>query len=238
MKPVFLDTETTGTLPEDRLCQVAYKMEGEMKCELFMPILPIKIEAMAVHHITQKMLDGKPAFEKSQMQTDLSELLTGDEAVLVAHNAAFDVDMLKRDGVDAKNMICTLKVARQLDPEAVIPRYALQYLRYYLDLDVEAVAHDAAGDVLVLEGLFERLVEKMRKQMSVDSMDDIYKEMMAISARPSLLRRIHFGKHAGKKLDDVLREDRSYLTWLLNKKQQEPEGEKDWIHTLKYYLAL
>jgi len=236
MKPVFLDTETTGILPEDRLCQVAYKINDEMKCELFTPSLPIKIEAMAVHHITPKMLEGKPAFEGSQMCTDLAELLSGDDAVLVAHNAAFDVGMLQREGVKPKNVICTLKLARHLDTEAAMPRYGLQYLRYLLDLDVEAVAHDAAGDVAVLERLFGRLLEKMQSATS-SSGDNIYREMMEISARPSLLRRIHFGKHAGKKLDDLAHEDRGYLEWLLGQKKQNPYGEEDWIYTLEYYLA-
>lgn len=236
MKPIFLDTETTGILPEDRLCQVAYKCDGEMRCELFAPPLPIKIEAMAVHHITPKMIEGKPAFEGSAYQTELAELLTSDDAVMVAHNAAFDVGMLRLEGVKPRNVICTLKVARHLDTEGAIPKFGLQYLRYYLDLDVEATAHDAAGDVLVLERLFERLHERMQGSTSASG-DGILKEMIDISARPSLLRRIHFGKHAGKRLDDLIHEDRGYLEWLLTQKKQQPYGEDDWIYTLEHYLA-
>ena len=43
---IFLDTETTGTGPEDRLCQIAFKPEGEPAvCELFNPGRPIAIDA-------------------------------------------------------------------------------------------------------------------------------------------------------------------------------------------------
>ncbi len=44
---IFLDTETTGTEKEDRLCQLAYKLEtGEIVNELLKPPLPISIIAM------------------------------------------------------------------------------------------------------------------------------------------------------------------------------------------------
>jgi len=63
---IFLDTETTGTSEKDRLCQLAYKLEtGEIVNELFKPPLPIAIEAMSIHHITNEMVAGQPAFKES-----------------------------------------------------------------------------------------------------------------------------------------------------------------------------
>ena len=39
---IFLDTETTGTGPDDRLCQIAFKPEvGPAICELFNPNMPM-----------------------------------------------------------------------------------------------------------------------------------------------------------------------------------------------------
>jgi DNA polymerase III epsilon subunit-like protein len=53
---IFLDTETTGTGPEDRLCQIAFKPEGAPAvCETFNPGMPISIDAMAIHHITNRV---------------------------------------------------------------------------------------------------------------------------------------------------------------------------------------
>ncbi len=58
---IFLDTETTGTGLDDRLCQIAFKPEdGLAVCELFNPGMPISIDAMAVHHITNKMVQEYP----------------------------------------------------------------------------------------------------------------------------------------------------------------------------------
>ena len=65
--------------------------------------------------------------------------------VMVAHNAAFDVDMLKKEGIELKSVICTLKLARYFDKDGVIPMYGLQYLRYYLKLKVNATPLTAWG---------------------------------------------------------------------------------------------
>lgn len=95
---VFLDTETTGIGKEDRLCQLAYKMEGgSVVNELFNPGRPISIEAMRVHHITNDMVENQPPFRQSETWQRLREVLGVDENVLVAHNAVFDVQMLKRE---------------------------------------------------------------------------------------------------------------------------------------------
>ena len=62
---IFLDTETTGTDKDDRLCQIAFKTEaGLIVNELFNPGKPISIEAMSIHHITNEMVMDKPLFKK------------------------------------------------------------------------------------------------------------------------------------------------------------------------------
>ena len=63
---IFRDTETTGTGPDDRLCQIAFKPEvSPAISELFNPGKPISIDAMAIHHITNKMVEDKPPFKGS-----------------------------------------------------------------------------------------------------------------------------------------------------------------------------
>jgi hypothetical protein len=40
---IYLDTETTGSGPEDRLCQIAFKTDTGTTCdELFNPEMPIQ----------------------------------------------------------------------------------------------------------------------------------------------------------------------------------------------------
>jgi len=225
---IFLDTETTGTEKEDRLCQLAYKTEkGEIVNKLFKPPLPIKIDSMCVHHITNEMVADKPAFKGGPDYQKLVGLLSGDKNILVAHNAKFDVDMLEKEGIHPKRIICTLKLARHIDPEGKIPRYSLQYLRYFLGIKVEVTAHDALGDVLVLEKLFERLFVKMSKTIAPAAVEN---RMMDISSKPVLLSRMYFGKHKGERFRDI---PKDYLQWLSGK----DDLDEDMRFTVGHYLG-
>ena len=72
---IFLDTETTGAGPNDRLCQIAFKPEnGEAVSGLFNPGKPISIDAMVVHHITEKMVADKPRFQESDEYSKLKKV--------------------------------------------------------------------------------------------------------------------------------------------------------------------
>ncbi len=77
---IFLDTETTGNGPDDRLCQLAFKTdESFIVNELFNPGMPISIDAMSIHHITNEMVQDKPSFQGSDTWKQLQELLNEDE---------------------------------------------------------------------------------------------------------------------------------------------------------------
>jgi len=139
---IFLDTETTGTDEDDRLCQIAFKSEaGLIVNELFNPGRPISIEAMCIHHITNEMVKHKPQFKNSAAWKKLKDLIVNENKIIVAHNAKFDVAMLKKENIHPQKTICTYKLARFLDTEGKIPEYNLQYLRYFLSLNVDASPH-------------------------------------------------------------------------------------------------
>jgi exodeoxyribonuclease X len=222
---IYLDTETTGTGPDERLCQLAFKTDdGFSVNELFDPGLPVTIDAMTVHHITNKMLAGKPTFKGSPAHVQLAKLIEDAANVIVGHNARFDVNMLEREGIHPPHYICTLKLARYLDPRGVIPKYNLQYLRYYLGIDIEAQAHDAFGDILVLEALFKRIYAKFESNQVVD----IEAQMIRISQSPVLVGRMPFGKHKGMPFGEV---PRDYLQWLFT-----TELDEDMVFTVNHYL--
>jgi DNA polymerase III epsilon subunit-like protein len=238
-KLIFFDTETTGNTEKDFLVQIAYKSEDKNNSESFASLYkpPIKIppEASAIHHITNKMVADKPTFKESTDQPIIKKLFEDKDSIVIAHNAPFDLMIVKKEDINPNKFICTLRVARYLDPEGKIERYNLQYLRYLLDLDVEATAHDAMGDVLVLEKLFERLKNKIIKEKKLDE-DEAIEKMIEISSHPSLLLSFNFGKHLGKKIEEVLRVDRGYLEWLLAQKEASDQIDEDWIYTLKHHL--
>lgn len=230
---IFLDTETTGNdVTKDRLCQVCYKAGDGMYTEFFKPPIPISVESMSITHITNKMVADKPPFAGSAMADALGVAL--HDSILVAHNALFDKAMLEAEGLAVPRFICTLRVARALDTEGIIPQYKLQFLRYYLDLEIDANAHDAEGDVKVLVAVFDRLFAKMKQEGLSD--DEVIAKMIHISTTPTLFKKFVFGKHIGKDIAEVAKTDRGYLQWLLGQKMAEGVPDEDWVHTLNTYL--
>lgn len=222
---IFLDTETTGKAEDARLVQLCYKFPGSKPMtQFFKPPIPIEFGAMATHHITNEMVsDCLPFNEHMPFRTVLQEAL--DHSILIAHNAPFDIAILEREGMRVSNYICTLKVAQYyLDEES----YKLQYLRYKLGLDIDGRAHDAEGDVLVLEKLYEYLYEHIQKFADQDG-GTVIDRMLRISKQPTLLRRIGFGKHAGCAFADI---PKDYLQWL----GKQTDLNQDLIYTIKYYL--
>ena len=227
MKLIFLDVETTGLDEEDRLCQVAYKTnDGRSEEKLFMPPLPIKIGAMAISHITNHHVEGCKQFTGSVMKSTLTRM-AANGYTLVAHNAKFDVGMLKKEGIEFQSVICTMKLARSIDNDERMENYRLQYLRYFYDVQLDdATAHDAMGDVRVLEAVFEHIVGDMTLE-----------EMIDITEKPMLFQTMPFGKFKGGKLRDIAGSNPDYLEWLLEQKMQDEENETDWIYTLNYHLG-
>jgi len=241
-KIIFFDTETTGNTEKDILCQLAYKNyvkqsgEEETYTSLFNPLMKIPPEASAVHHITNKMVKNASSFKESPDYKKIKSLFEDDNTIVVAHNAPFDLMILKKEDIIPKRFICTLRLSRYLDPEEKIEKYNLQYLRYFLGIEVEASAHDALGDVLVLEKLFERLENKLSEKENLGEKETIEK-MLEVSSHPSIFKSIKFGKHNGKNIEEILKTDRSYLEWLLAQKIDSDQIDEDWIYTLKHYLG-
>ena len=234
-KIIFFDTETTGVNDIDFLCQLAYKTGDEQFCELYKPEIKIPPEASSVHHITNKMVEEKPSFQESTDYKKIKSLFEDENSIVVAHNAKFDLAIIKKENINPKNVICTLRVTRALDKENKIPQHKLQFLRYFLNIEIEATAHDALGDVLVLEKLFERLIDKIKKENNIDEKSAL-EMMIDISSKPSLMYSFSFGKHTGKTVADVAKLDPGYLRWFLETKERDNPEDEDWIYTLKYYL--
>lgn len=236
-----LDTETTGNTPEDRLTQIAYKKVGsdEIICEYFKPPRELSIESMEVTHITNELLVDKPAFEGSALWKKTKEIFEDPNNVLIAHNAPFDINILKNENINVANWIDTMKLARALDTNDELPAARLQYLRYYFNLPIKLpdgmLPHDAAADVIVCESLFDKLKKDLETQ-SEKTGDDLVEEMIEISKRPRMIRVFTFGKYKGEKVEVIAMKDAGYLEWLLAQKKQNPAGETDWIFTLEIHL--
>lgn len=119
-----LDLETTGlsAASGDRICELAvyrWRPDGVGKRKslrsLIDPGVPMPPEAEAIHHIRDADLVGAPHFQ--ERYHELSQALAG--AVIVAHNARFDVGFLAAEShrlglamPPLGPIICTLDLAR------------------------------------------------------------------------------------------------------------------------------
>jgi exodeoxyribonuclease X len=226
---IFLDTETTG-IANGRLIQLAYKKRGEQEIfvEYYKPPVPIELEAMVVHHITEKTVADKQVFEKSATYEALATLLA--DSILVAHKAKFDIGILATEGIITLNYICTMKIAQTMYD---LPMYKMQYLRYLWGIDDEAAtAHDAEGDVVILEKVFDRMVADYAAAHNTSEAETIA-AFVEISKNPVLLKQISFGKYAGKTFEEIKNVDPGYLQWMATL----ADKDEDFKFTVNYYLA-
>ncbi|KMV71995.1 exodeoxyribonuclease X [bacteria symbiont BFo1 of Frankliniella occidentalis] len=219
-KPVLrvLDTETTSF--EGGICEIASVdiVDGQIcnpMSDFIKPPEPITVGAMAIHHITNEDVAGAPPIEAV-----IDRYLGAD--VYVAHNAKFDRSKLPQ--ITAP-WVCTLKLARKLYPE--IESHTNQHLRYHFTLDVNVPqglhAHRALYDCYVTAALLLRLNREAKLTIS---------QMREITARPSLLHSMRFGKHKGKPFEEIAAIDRGYLKWCL----ANMDLDEDQKFTLQHYL--
>lgn len=212
-----IDTETTSF--EGGIVEIAsVDIESGEICnpmsDFVRPPEAIGFEAMAIHHITEDMVADAPLISEV-----IGRYLGAN--VYVAHNAAFDKGKLPQ--IDAP-WICTLKLARKLYPE--FESHGNQYLRYRLGLKPTLpeglYAHRALYDCYVTAELLMYMGREAQWTI---------REMREISASPSLLYRMRFGKHKGKTFEEVASEDKGYLRWLLG-----TDLDEDMEFTVKHWL--
>lgn len=237
MHLIFLDVETTDLGEGARVVQLAYKdsVTQETLNELFKPPVEISCGSMAVHHITNEMVCDKPSFEGSTCKEKLISLLWDN--ILVAHNAPFDMGVLGTEGVSAVRFIDTFRIAQHLVESE---NHKLQYLRYFLKLHVQGLAHDALGDVMVLESLFYYLQNLVRKNQQDLDENGVLAKMEELSITPVLQKIFPFGKYIGKTFADVAQMDRAYLKWLFESETKKPQRDQNQnlVHTLRTHLGV
>ena len=166
---VVFDFETTGAkTPPCRVTEVgAYRVvNGAIVGEfhtLVNPGMPIPLFISMLTGITDDMVKNAPKFE--EVAADLLEFI-GD-AVLVAHNAGFDLRFLDHevgrvyeDYRVANPSLCTVQLARKLLPD--VDNHKLKTLAAHFN--VELVNHHRANaDALATAKVFINLLEGLKQ---------------------------------------------------------------------------
>jgi DNA polymerase-3 subunit epsilon len=157
---VFVDLETTGCNPYDRITEVGIVRvrSGALVEEwssLVNPGRPIPPYIQAFNGISDDMVADAPRFD--EIAAVVRQKLQG--AVLVAHNARFDYSFLRSEFLKSEmnfsaKVLCTVKLSRRLFPE---------YARHNLDAVIERngltcdARHRALGDARVLHDFWFKL---------------------------------------------------------------------------------
>lgn len=168
---VVFDTETTGLLPSqgDEIVQIAAlrcvngrPVEGEAFESLVNPGRPIPAASTALHHLTDAMVADAPPIEVVGRR--FHSFAAG--AVLVAHNAPFDLEFLRRHEFGIGRLFDNPVLDTVLLSAVVFgpgETHTLDALSDRLGVVIpEAARHTAMGDTIATTQAFLKLVPMLR----------------------------------------------------------------------------
>lgn len=176
---VVFDLETTGLAPSrgDRIVAIgAVRLKGGRVDEsdrfatFCHPGRPIPPASTAIHGITDAMVRDATGWPEAVVA--FHRFAGG--AVLVAHNAAFDMTCLHqaetRAGVTFANpALCSLRLSQWLDPEVADHRLEALAARHGID---PSGRHDALGDAIATAQLFADMLHRAEER-GVRDLDDL-----------------------------------------------------------------
>lgn len=222
------DTETTKLNGE--VVEVAYvdiydddevvAVLGDTCGRLVKPKQPISYGAMAVHNITNKMVEKAPYWADIQ-----HHFIPPEDYYVGSYNWEFDSKMLG-NGFNNNKSICVLELARKLIPKTECDSHTNMAIFYYLGLDEdywpEGEAHRAAFDVKCSAMILITLMERFN--LTLDGVYDLLNQ-------PKLFT-CPFTKHRGKLWAEVLKEDSGYVEWIVGNNKLQNKDEHDKLYKL------
>ncbi|WP_336939356.1 3'-5' exonuclease [Acinetobacter modestus] len=167
--------------------------------------VPIDFGAMAVHHIIEDDLIGKPSYDTFKLPESVE--------YIVGHNVHFDLAVIAKCGVEVGHLkpICTLAIARALFPELAHNLAALTYALAMFQDDARKSlknAHNALTDIKLTANLLDKLAHELKKTIRIESLEDLYLYTQSVI----IPTYITFGKHKGTALNNL---PHDYVAWLL-----------------------
>lgn len=240
---VFFDLETTGlNVIRDRIVQIALvKLRKNGQTEEFStlvnPGIPISDEAMAVHGITPKDLANKPTF--IQLAEKIWNFI-GDADLAGYNSNRFDVPMLMEEfarvgmefDVSKRRLIDVQRIFYKMEPRTLKAAY-----RLYCQKELED-AHDALADVRATLDVFKGQLKAYEGKDLLDeegnlipapikndiqALHEFTNDLNFLDATQKLKVQadgtvvFNFGKYVGQPVKEVLRQERNYGHWIMEK---------------------
>ncbi|MES2371391.1 MAG: 3'-5' exonuclease [Bacteroidota bacterium] len=222
----FIDLETTGVnISVDRIVEIAIvKISPDgtrlVKRKLINPLIPIPEGSSAIHGITDEMVKDAPSFK--QAANELKQFM--ENCDLGGYNSnRFDIPMLIEEflrigiefSIDGRKLVDVQKVFHMMEQRTLSAAY-----KFYCQKSLEG-AHSAEVDATatweVLEAQVERYpqigdtVESIVKFTGEDDIVDFARRFI----KDKGIEIFNFGKHKGKPVTQVLKEEPQYYDWMM-----------------------
>jgi DNA polymerase III subunit epsilon len=239
-KPLAIfDLETTGiSVVKDRIVEISIakaNIDGTItiKTRRVNPEMKIPLEASLVHGIYDEDVKDEPAFR--QIAKSMAQFLEGCDLAGFNSNR-FDVPILVEEFL-RNDVDFDVKNRRLIDAQRIFhlmePRNLTAAYKFYCQKDLEG-AHSAEADTLAtLEVLnaqvkrYEGVKIKDHNGVEIEPVKNDMDALHAITAAKMVdfaqrmtfnkdgIEIINFGKHAGKPVLQVLKEEPSYYDWMM-----------------------
>ncbi len=224
---VFFDLETTGVnVASDRIVELSILKlhpdgKKEIKTRRVNPTIPIPEESALVHGIRDEDVAEEPTFKAIAKSlaafignSDLAGFNSNkfDVPLLVEEflRADVDFDLTNRKLVDVQNIF------HMMEQRTLVAAY-----RFYCDKELIG-AHGAEADNLATYEVLEAQIEKYPElQNDVNFLSDFSKRgnnadlMGRIVFDENNTEVFNFGKHKGRSVEEVLKNEPSYYDWMM-----------------------
>ena len=228
-KPLcFFDLETTGTdVSKDRIIEIAIikvNTDGSRESlEIRLnPGIPIPPESTLIHGITDEMVANEPKFKDKAR--NIYNFLKGCD--LAGFNSdRFDIPLLVEELLRA-DLDFDFKNTKTIDVQNIFhkmeSRTLSAALKFYCDKELTD-AHTAIADAnATLDVLIAQLDRYSELEPNVDFLNDFSTRKKTADFAGFLIYNkddeicFGFGKHKGKKVNEILKEEPGYFGWILN----------------------
>lgn len=224
----FFDLETTGVnVSKDKIVEISILKvfpngNKESKTWLVNPEMPIPPQTTAVHGITDDKVANEPTFK--QLSKSIYEMIKGSD--LAGFNSdRFDIPLLAEEMLRAEIDV-DFKKFLTVDVQTIFHKMEKRNLsaayKFYCGKELEN-AHSAEADTTATYEVLKAQIEKY---------DDLENDITNLSAFSTRRKSVDFagfilvdddgdpsfsfGKHKGRKVNEILDKEPGYFSWLLN----------------------
>ncbi len=222
----FIDLETTGiNVSTDKIVEIAIVKimpDGtkQSKRKLVNPEMAIPKAAIEIHGISDEMVKEAPSFK--QIANEIKQFIELSD--LAGYNSnRFDIPMLNEEflragisvDIESRKLLDVQKVYHMMEQRTLSAAY-----KFYCNKNLED-AHSAEADATATWEVLEAQLEKYPQMGStVDAVVKFTGEDQIIDfARRFIFENgvevFNFGKHKGKPVSQVLKEEPQYYDWMM-----------------------